>query len=186
MQPEDYQKIEQDLQNQLLSKKQQEQRHQQGQQRVDSWNFNFDSCLSNDILSHSPSGAECDSIVGEGEEETFYSMSSVHDVLPPLEEPVLPADMLGINRSLSGNLLQSPEFSPLGSLQSSPYNFMNTVACDKRFVSPKIQPQGKPWDYYDHDTTFMRMVRCLPHLPRTFHWKCCSQLKVLRFFSGHQ
>ena len=143
MQPEDYQKIEQDLQNQLMSKKQQEQRHQQGQQRVDSWNFNFDPCLSNDILSHSPSGAEYDSILGEGEEETFFSMSSVHDVLPPLEEPVLPADMLRINRSLSGNLLQSPEFSPLGSLQSSPYNIMNTIACDKRFVSPKIQPQGK-------------------------------------------
>ena len=143
MQPEDYQKIEQDLQNQLISKKQQEQRHQQGQQRVDSWNFNFDSCLSNDILSHSPSSAEYDSILGEGEEETFYSMSSAHDLLPPLEEPVLPADMLGINRSLSGNLLQSPEFSPLGSLQSSPYNFMNTIACDKGFVSPKIQPQGK-------------------------------------------
>ena len=144
MQPEDYQKIEQDLQNQLMSKKQQEQRHQQGQQRVDSWNFNFDSCLSNDILSHSPSGAEYDSILGEGEEETFYSMSSVHDVLPPLEEPVLPADMMGINQS--GNLLQSPEFSPLGSLgslQSSPYNFMNTIPCDKRFVSRKIQPQGK-------------------------------------------
>ena len=144
MQPEDYQKIEQDLQNQLMSKKQQEQRHQQGQQRVDSWNFNFDSCLSNDILSHSPSGPEYDSILGEGEEETFFSMSSVHDVLPPLEEPVLPADMLGTNRSLSGNLLVSPEFSPLGSLQSSPYNFMHTIACDKRFVSPKIQPQGKP------------------------------------------
>ena len=163
MQPEDYQKIEQDLQNQLMSKKQQEQRHQQGQQRVDSWNFNFDSCLSNDILSHSPSGAEYDSILEEGEEETFFSMSSVHDVLPPLEEPVLPADMLVINRSLSGNLLQSPEFSPLGSLQSSPYNFTNTIPFDKRFVSPKIQPQGKPWDYYDHDTTFTWIVRCLPY-----------------------
>ena len=146
MQPEDYQKIEQDLQNQLMSKKHQEQRHQQGQQRVDSWNFNFDSCVTNDTLSHYSSGTDYDSILGEEGEETFYSMSANQDVLPPLEEPVLPADMLGINRLSSGNLLQSPEFSSLGTLggrQSSPYKLMNTIGSDKRFVSQKVQIPGK-------------------------------------------
>lgn len=143
MQPEDFQKIEQDLQNQLMSAKQQEQRHQQGRQRVDSWNFAPDSCGTNDILSHYSSGADYDSILGEEGEETFYSMSSNHDLLPPLEEPVLPADMLTVKPS--GNLLQSPEFSPLGTLggvQSPPYNLINTIGYDKRFVSQKLQIPG--------------------------------------------
>ena len=148
MQPEDYQKIEQDLQSQLMSKKLQEQRHQQSQQRVNSWNFNFDSFGTNDTPSHYSSGTDYDSILGEEGEETFYSMSPNQDVLPPLEEPVLPADMLTINRLSSGNLLhvQSPEFSSLGALgvlQSSPYKLINTVGTDKRFVSQKIQIPGK-------------------------------------------
>lgn len=146
MQPEDYQKIEQDLQNQLMSKKLQEHRHQQSQQRVNSWNFNFDSFGTNDAPSHYSSGTDYDSILGEEGEETFYSMSPNQDVLPPLEEPVLPADMLTINRLPSGNLLQSPEFSSLGALgvlQSSPYQLINTVGADKRFVSQKIQIPGE-------------------------------------------
>lgn len=114
MQPEDFQKIEQDLQNQLMSARQEDQRHQQGRQRVDSWNFTFDSCGTNDTLSHYSSGADYDSILGEEGEETFFSMSSNHDLLPPLEEPVLPADMFALKSS--GNLLQSPEFSALGTL----------------------------------------------------------------------
>lgn len=145
MQPEDYQKIEQDLQNQLMSKKLQEHRHQQSQQRVNSWNFNFDSFGTNDAPSHYSSGTDYDSILGEEGEETFYSMSPNQDVLPPLEEPVLPADMLTINRLPSGNLLQSPEFSSLGALgvlPSSPYQLINTVGADKRFVSQKIQIPG--------------------------------------------
>ncbi|KAJ7384666.1 Autophagy- protein 2 [Desmophyllum pertusum] len=145
MQPEDYQKIEQDLQNQIMSTKQQEQRHHQGQQRVDSWNFAFDSCGTNDTLSHYSSGTDYDSILGEEGEETFYSMSSNHDVLPPLGEPVLPADMLAVKSS--GSLLQSPDFSALGTLggaQSSPYNLMNTIGCDKRFVSQKVQIPDAP------------------------------------------
>ena len=152
MQPEDYQKIEQDLQNQLMSKKQQEKRHQQGQQRVDSWDFSFDSCVTNDALSHYSSGTDYDSILGEEDGETFYSMSCNQEVLPPLEEPVLPADMLAINRLPSGNLLhvQSPEFSSLGTLggvQSSPYKLMNTIGSDKRFVNQKIQLPGKLYLY---------------------------------------
>ena len=143
MQPEDFQKIEQDLQNQLMSAKQQDQRHQQGQRRVDSWNFNFDSYGTNDAMSHDSSGADYDSILGEEGEETFYSMSPNHDVLPPLEEPVLPADMFVVKSS--GNLLQSPDISALGSLggaHSSPYNLMNTIGCDKRFMSQKVQIPG--------------------------------------------
>ena len=146
MQPEDFQKIEHDLQNQLMSKKLLEQRHQQAQQRVNSWNFDFDSCATNDTPSHYSSGTDYDSILGEDGEETFYSMSSNQEVLPPLEEPVLPADMLAIHRSPSGHLLQSPDFSPLGTLgvlQSSPCRLMNTLACDKRFVSQKIQIPGE-------------------------------------------
>ncbi|XP_020613758.1 autophagy-related protein 2 homolog A-like [Orbicella faveolata] len=144
MQPEDFQKIEQDLQNQLMSARQQDQRHQQGQQRVDSWNFNFDSTYgTNDALSHDSSGVDYYSILGEEGEETFYSMSPSHDVLPPLEEPVLPADMFVVKSP--GNLLQSPEFSALGTLagvHSSPYNLMNTIGCDKRFMSQKVQIPG--------------------------------------------
>ena len=147
MQAEDYQKIEQDLQNQLMSNKHVEQRHQQAQQRVDSWNFNFESCVTNDTLSHYSSGIDYDNVLGEEEEEeTFYSMSSNQDILPPLEEPVLPADMLAVNRSPSGNLLQSPEFSSLGTIrgvQSSPYKLVNTIGCDKRFVSQKVQIPGE-------------------------------------------
>lgn len=146
MQPEDFQKIEHDLQNQLMSKKLLEQRHQQAQQRVNSWNFHFDSCATNDTPSHYSSGTDYDSILGEEGEETFYSMSSNQEVLPPLEEPVLPADMLAVHRSPSGHLLQSPDFSPLGTLgvlQSSPCRLMNTLACDKRFVSQKIQIPGE-------------------------------------------
>lgn len=147
MKPEDYQKIEQDLQNQLMSKKLLEQKHQQAQQRVNSWKFSFDSSAANDALSHHSPGSDYDSILGEEEEETFYSMSSNHDALPPLEEPVLPCDMLMFNRTPSGsNLLQhSPEFSPLGTLgvlQTSPYKLMNTIANDKRFVNQKIHPTG--------------------------------------------
>lgn len=143
MQPEDFQKIEQDLQKQLMCARQQDQRHQQGQQRVDSWNFNFESYGTNNALSHDSAGTDYDSILGEEEEETFYSMSSNHDVLPPLEEPVLPADMFGVKSS--GNLLQSPEFTALGTLgavHSSPYNLMSTIGCDKRFMSQKIQIPG--------------------------------------------
>lgn len=144
MQPEDFQKIEQDLQNQLMSARQQDQRHQQGQQRVDSWNFNFDSTYgTNDALSHDSSGVDYYSILGEEGEETFYSVSPSHDVLPPLEEPVLPADMFVVKSP--GNLLQSPEFSALGTLAgvySSPYNLMNTIGCDKRFMSQKVQIPG--------------------------------------------
>ena len=145
MQPEDFQKIEQDLQNQLMSARQQDQRHQQGQQRVDSWNFNFESFGTNDVLSHDSSGVDYDSILGDEGEETFYSMSPNHDVLPPLEEPVLPPDMFGAKSS--GSLLQSPELSAMGTLgavhvHSSPYNLLNTIGCDKRFMSQKVQIPG--------------------------------------------
>ena len=149
MKPEDYQKIEQDLQNQLMSKKLQEQRNQQAQQRVNSWNFNFDSSTTNDMLSHCSPGSDYDSILGEEEEETFYSMSSNHELLPPLEEPELPMDMLKINRKPSGsNLLhQTTDFSPLGTLgvlQSSPCKLLtNTIANDKRFVNKKIHITGE-------------------------------------------
>ncbi|XP_029191275.2 LOW QUALITY PROTEIN: autophagy-related protein 2 homolog A-like [Acropora millepora] len=149
MKPEDYQKIEQDLQNQLMSKKLQEQRNQQAQQRVNSWNFNFDSSTTNDVLSHYSPGSDYDSILGEEEEETFYSMSSNHESLPPLEEPELPVDMLKLNRMPSGsNLLhQTTDFSPLGTLgvlQSSPRKLLtNTIANDKRFVNQKIHLTGK-------------------------------------------
>lgn len=145
MQPEDFQKIEQDLQNQLMSARQQDQRHQQGQQRVDSWNFNFESFGTNDVLSHDSSSVDYDSILGDEGEETFYSMSPNHDVLPPLEEPVLPPDMFGAKSS--GSLLQSPELSAMGTLgavhvHSSPYNLLNTIGCDKRFMSQKVQIPG--------------------------------------------
>ena len=73
-------------------------------------------------------------------------MSSNQEVLPPLEEPVLPADMLAVHRSPSGHLLQSPDFSALGTLgvlQSSPCRLMNTLACDKRFISQKVQIPGE-------------------------------------------
>lgn len=143
MQPEDYQKVEQDLQNQMTSTRQQEQRQRQGRQRVDSWNFSFDSAIVNDTPSHYSSGADYDSILGEEGEDTFYSMSSNHDVLPPLEEPVLPADMLPVKSS--GSLLHSAEFSSLGTLggvQSSQYNLMNSLGCDKRFMSHKTQIPG--------------------------------------------
>ena len=146
MQPEDFQKIEHDLQNQLMTKKLQGQRHQQAQQRVDSWNFHFDSCTTNDTPSHYSSGTDYDSILGEEGEETFYSMSPNQEVLPPLEEPVLPADMWAVHRSPSGHLLQSPDFSALGTLgvlQSSPCRLMNTLACDKRFISQKVQIPGE-------------------------------------------
>lgn len=149
MKPEDYQKIEQDLQNQLMSKKLQEQRNQQAQQRVNSWNFSFDSSTTNDVLSHYSPGSDYDSILGEEEEETFYSMSSNHESLPPLEEPELPVDMLKLNRMPSGsNLLhQTTDFSPLGTLgvlQSSPHKLLtNTIANDKRFVNQKIHLTGE-------------------------------------------
>ena len=144
MQPEDYQKVEQDLQNQMTSTRQQEQRQRQGRQRVDSWNFSFDSAIVNDTPSHYSSGADYDSILGEEGEDTFYSMSSNHDVLPPLEEPVLPADMLPVESS--GSLLHSAELSLLGTLggvQSSQYNLMNSLGCDKRFMSHKTQIPGE-------------------------------------------
>ncbi|KAK2567359.1 Autophagy-related protein 2-like protein B [Acropora cervicornis] len=154
MKPEDYQKIEQDLQNQLMSKKLQEQRNQQAQQRVNSWNFNFDSSTTNDVLSHYSPGSDYDSILGEEEEETFYSMSSNHESLPPLEEPELPVDMLKLNRMPSGsNLLhQTTDFSPLGTLgvlQSSPCKGTSlTEAAESVFVSSQqTLNEGKTGEY---------------------------------------
>ena len=119
MQPEDYKRIEQDLQNQLLFKRQQETRQQEGRQRVDSWNMNFNSAGTVDkASSYNSSGTDYDSIIGEEGQDTFYSMPSNHDALPPLEEPILPADMLPVTKG-SGNLLRTSEFCGLGSLQSS-------------------------------------------------------------------
>ena len=103
MQPEDYQRIEQDLHNQLLAKR--SMRHHEGQQRVDSWNFSLDSFTSaEDAHSHS-AGTDYDSILSDDGEDKFYSMASAPhsaDLLPPLEEPPIPADMLAMRKGNTG------------------------------------------------------------------------------------
>jgi hypothetical protein len=58
MQPEDYRKIEEDLQNQLHAKK--HQRMGSGHHRVESWNFSFDSSNAVETSSHFSSGTEYD------------------------------------------------------------------------------------------------------------------------------
>ena len=92
MQPEDYQRIEQDLHNQLAQARRQESHHKV----LHLWHANFDS----EHASRAPSGVDYDSVLRDDEddhddgEETFYSMCAAHDVLPPLEEPQLPVDMV--------------------------------------------------------------------------------------------
>lgn len=98
MQPEDYKRIEQDLHSQLLAKK--TFRHREGQQRVDSWNFSLDSFASAEDIPHH--GTDYESVLSDDGEEKFYSMASAPrsaDVLPPLEEPSLPADMLPVRKA---------------------------------------------------------------------------------------
>lgn len=58
MQPEDYKRIEEDLQNQLQAK-----RHQKvdtGHQKVETWNFSFDSSSNTDNVSDFSSANDYD------------------------------------------------------------------------------------------------------------------------------
>lgn len=58
MEPDDYRRIEEDLQNQLHAKNQQ--KFDAGHQKVETWNCNFDSSNTADNLSHFSSSTEYD------------------------------------------------------------------------------------------------------------------------------
>ena len=137
MQPEDYQRIEQDLHDQLQEKRQS---HHEIQHKVDLWNANFDSYGNSDEVSHHSSGTEYDSILGDDGDEKFFSMTSPHDMLPPLEEPKLPVDMMA-----GGVLLPARGFPGIaaGSFPSAAGLASNSGYNYTRFGSAKVAVPGK-------------------------------------------
>ncbi|XP_032229224.2 autophagy-related protein 2 homolog B isoform X2 [Nematostella vectensis] len=141
MGPDDFKRIEEDLQNQLTSKRHTS-RQNEGQNRVDSWNFSFESSSTVENSTNLSSGADYDSVLDD-EEEKFYSMPSAgcqwaQDILPPLEEPQLPEDMLGFKKPSGSYISQG-----LGTLPKlGPSGQSLTQAASSVFLSSQATSQG--------------------------------------------
>ncbi|XP_020894955.1 autophagy-related protein 2 homolog A, partial [Exaiptasia diaphana] len=145
MEPDDYKRIEEDLQNQLHAKKQQ--KLDSGHQKVETWNCNFDSSNTTDNLTHFSSSAEYDSVLGEDSDEQFYSMPSNqwnHDILPPLEEPPLPADMIKKASLLTQGFGNIPKFNTSGSSLTEAASSVFAHAQSQQSQSKPSTFTGKP------------------------------------------